>query len=116
ANNLAAVGITLNADGTLAVDDNKVTQALSGQLTGISADDVRRLFVLDGQSTNNAVQFIFASNSTKAAGTPIQVQITQAATQGSASGTNPLAASTIITTGSNDTFTLTADGHPSSTI
>jgi flagellar hook-associated protein 2 len=116
ANNLAAVGVTLNADGTLAVDDTKLTQALSGQLTGVSSDDVRRLFVLDGQSTNNAVQFIFAGNKTKAAGVPIQVQITQAATQGGISATNPLAASTTITTGSNDTFALTVDGHTSNPI
>lgn len=116
ANNLAAVGITLNADGTLAVDDNKLNQALSGQLTGITADDVRRLFVLGGQSTNDAVSFIFAGNQIKAVGTPIQVQITQAATQASATATNALAASTTITAGSNDTFTVSVDGRTSSAI
>ena len=72
--------------------------------------------MLDGQSTNNAVQFIFASNSTKAVGEPIQVQITQAATEGSAAATNALAASTTITSGSNDTFTINVDGHTSSNI
>jgi len=116
ANNLAAVGITLNADGTLAVDDNKLNEALNGQLSGVSANDVRRLFVLDGQSTNNAVSFIFANNNLKAVGTPIQVQITQAATPGSATATNALAASTTIATGSNDSFTVSVDGHTSSAI
>ncbi len=43
ANELTAIGITVNADGTLAVNNTTLNQALSGQLTGISANDVRRL-------------------------------------------------------------------------
>lgn len=116
ANNLAEVGITVNADGTLAVNSSTLNQALSGQLSGVSSDDVRRLFVQAGQSSNNAVQFVYAPNSIKATGKPIQVQITQAATQGSATATNALASSTTITSGSNDTFTLTVDGHTSGSI
>jgi flagellar hook-associated protein 2 len=116
ADNLAAVGLTLNADGTLAVNGDKLNQALNGQLTGVSTDDVRRLFVQDGQSTNSAVQYVYAPSTVKALGVPIGVQITQAATQGSATATNALAATTTITAGSNDTFTVTVDGHTSTSI
>lgn len=116
ANNLSEIGITVNADGTLSVNNNTLNQALGGQLSGVSTDDVRRLFVQDGQSSNSAIQFVYAPNSIKAAGKPIQVQITQAATQGSAVATNKLAASTTITSGSNDTFSITVDGHTSGSI
>lgn len=116
ANNLAEIGITMNADGTLSINNNTLSQAVSGQLTGVSNDDVRRLFVQDGQSSNSAVQFVYAPDSIKAVATPIQVQITQVATQGSAAATNALAASTTITSGSNDTFSLTVDGHTSGSI
>lgn len=113
ANNLSALGITINADGTLAVNSNTLTQALSGQLPGVLANDVRRLFVQDGQSNNTGVQFVYAPNTMRAINTPIQVQITQAATQASAAATNALAASTTITSGSNDTFSVTVNGHGS---
>jgi flagellar hook-associated protein 2 len=116
ANNLAEVGITVNADGTLAVNTDTLNQALSGQLPGVSAEDVRRLFVQDGQWSNNALQFVYAPDTLKAVGTPIQVQITQAATPGSATASNALASSTTITSGSNDTFTLTVNGHASGPI
>ncbi len=116
ANNLAEIGITVNADGTLAVNSDTLNQALNGQLTGVSADDVRRLFVQDGQSSNSAIQFVYAPDTIKAVGSPIQVQITQAATQGSATATNTPSASTTITSGSNDTFTLTVNGHTSGSI
>lgn len=116
ANNLSEVGITVNADGTLSVNNDTLNQALSGQMSGVSSDDVRRLFVQDGQSSNNAIQFVYAPNSIKAAGKPIEVQITQAATQGSATATNALASSTTITSGSNDTFTVNVDGHTSGSI
>jgi flagellar hook-associated protein 2 len=116
ANNLAEIGITVNADGTLSVNNATLNQALSGQLSGVSSEDVRNLFVQNGQSSNSAIQFVYASDTIKAVGIPIQVQITQAATQGSATATNTLASSTTITSGSNDTFTLTVDGHTSSSI
>ncbi len=116
ANNLAEIGITVNADGTLSVNNDTLNQALSGQQSGVSAEDVRRLFVQDGQTSNNAIQFVYAPDNIKAVGTPIQVQITQAATQGSVTATNALAPSTTITSGSNDTFTITVNGHASGPI
>lgn len=113
ADNLSALGITINADGTLAVNSTTLNQALSGQISGISSDDVRRLFVQDGQSNNTGVQYVYAPSTLKGVNTPIQVQITQAATQASATATNALAASTTITSGSNDEFSLTVNGQSS---
>src|SRR6185437_6467645 len=113
ADNLAEIGITVNADGTLAVNSNTLSQALSGQFSGVSPDDVRRLFVQDGKSNNTGVQFAYAPSTLKAIDTPIQVQITQAATQASATATNALAASTTITSGSNDEFSVSVNGQSS---
>ncbi len=115
ADSLGAVGITVNADGTLSVNNTTLNQALSGQVAGVSANDVRRLFVQDGQSSNPQVQYVYAPSTLQAVGGPVQVQITQAATQGAATATNALAASTTLSS-SNDTFSVTVDGHTSGTI
>ncbi|MGH7225340.1 MAG: flagellar filament capping protein FliD, partial [Gemmataceae bacterium] len=116
ANNLSGIGITVNADGSLSVNSNTLNQALSGQLPGVSSDDVSNLFVQNGQSSNSAVQYVYSPSTMKAIDTSIQVQITQAATQGSAAATNALAASTTISSGSNDTFSVSVNGQTSSPI
>ena len=109
-NRLSAIGITLNDHGKLSIDDNKLTQAISGQLSGVSSRDVSRLFALTGQSSNSGVQFIFAGDKTKT-GDAVQVDITQAATQANLTATTALAASITIDS-SNNTFGLTVDGRP----
>jgi flagellar hook-associated protein 2 len=114
-NNLGALGITLDDQGQLQVDQTKLSNALSGQVTGVTLNDVRNLFALAGNSNNVGVQFITGSSKTKASATPYQVNVTQAATQGSATVTNPLAASTVITA-NNNTFNLTLDGAASGTL
>jgi flagellar hook-associated protein 2 len=114
-NNLTALGITLSDQGQLTLDQSKLTSALSGQVPGVGVNDVRNLFALAGNSSNPGVQFITGTDKTKAPGTPYQVNVTQAATQASVTATNPLAAATTITS-SNNTFSLTLDGTPSSTI
>ncbi|HTU19772.1 MAG TPA: flagellar filament capping protein FliD [Gemmataceae bacterium] len=116
ANNLSAIGISVNSDGTLSINNTTLTQALSGQLPGVSASDVANLFGQNGQSTNNDVQYVYSPSTMKAMDTPIQVQITQAATQGSMTATNALAASTTITSGSNDTFSVSVNGNTSTPI
>ncbi len=112
ADSLSAVGITVNADGTLAVNDTTLNQALSGQIAGVSSNDVRRLFVQDAQSSNPQVQYVFAPSTMQAVGGPIQVQITQAATQGAATATNAVAGSTTISS-SDNAFSVTVDGSAS---
>src|SRR5207245_628743 len=43
-NNLAALGISTNDNGQLAVDDGKLASVLSGSVPGVTIDDVKRLF------------------------------------------------------------------------
>jgi flagellar hook-associated protein 2 len=114
-NSLDALGISVNSDGTLSVDSTTLANALSGE-TGLTNADFKQLFGLTGQSTNSGVQFLSGSNSTVASTTPYLVKITQAATQGSLTG-SALAPSTLIpiTSGAN-TLTVTANGVSSQTI
>ncbi len=115
ASDLASVGIGVNSDGTLSVNNTTLNQALNGQLSGISSNDVRRLFVQDATSSNPAVSYVFAPSNIQGTNAPIQVQITQAATQAAASATTALANS--ITIGSsNDTLSLAVDGQNSGTV
>ena len=110
ANRLSAIGITLNDHGKLDIDQAKLTQAISGQLPGVSAGDVSRLFSLSGKSNNSGVSFIFAGDKTKA-GNPVQVNVTQAATQANLAASNALSNSITIDA-TNNTFGLTVDGKP----
>jgi flagellar hook-associated protein 2 len=115
ANNLSEVGITVNADGTLAVNSDTLNQALSGKLSGVSASDIRNLFGQSGTSTNPSIQFVYAPIAFHTS-QPVGVQITQAAIQGSITGSNTLPSSTNIQTGTNDTLTLTVNGKTSGNI
>jgi flagellar hook-associated protein 2 len=109
-NNLSAIGITTNSNGQLQVNDTKVSQALNGQLPGVSLNDVQKLFGLAGASTNPGITFLTGSDQTQASGTsPYTVQITQAATQASVTATNALAGSITIDN-TNNTLALTLDG------
>jgi flagellar hook-associated protein 2 len=112
ANNLTSIGLSVNSDGTLSLDSSTLSQVLSGQ-TGVTFANLQALFGLTGQSTNSGVQFLFGSNNTKASGTaPYQVNITQAATEGTLTGnTAPIA----IASGDN-TLAVTVNGVTSNTI
>src|SRR5581483_426944 len=110
ANGLSALGITFDANGQLNVNEFRLTNALSGQTPGISASDIRKLFGFSGTSTNPGVQFIAGSDQTQASANPYQVIITQAATQGTVQAGTALASSIVID-GTNDSLTLTVDGH-----
>ncbi len=115
ANHLAAIGITLDDKGHLQVDSGKLSNALSGQIAGVSSTDIRRLFALDGQSDNQGVQYVSGSDKTVASATPYQTVITQAATQANFLAHNALAGSVAITS-ANNTFTLSVNGKTSNTI
>jgi flagellar hook-associated protein 2 len=78
-------------------------------VAGVAADDVRRLFAMDGQSTNGGVSFVIGSSRTGAPSSPIQVDITQAAERAVVTAGTALAASTVID-GTNDTLAVTLDG------
>ena len=89
---------------------------LSGNVSGVSLNDVKALFAMTGSSSNPGISFVSSTDNTKSSGpAPYQVNITQAAQQASMVATTGLAALTTIDT-SNNTFDVTVNGTDSSTI
>jgi flagellar hook-associated protein 2 len=115
ANNLTAIGITTNADGTLSLNSSTLNNVLSGNAPGVSLGDVKNLFTLSGQSNVPGVQFVAGGNNTVASATPYQVVVTQAATQGSVTGNAELVAPVTIGSG-GDTFTISVNGGTDQTV
>ncbi|OIR15876.1 flagellar hook-associated protein 2 [mine drainage metagenome] len=103
--NLTQIGIGFQKDGTLAVDTAKLNAALSSNYQSVA-----NLFIAAGSATDSLVSYTSASSSTKA-GT-YGVNITQLSTQGTAVGST--AAGLTITSGSNDSLSLTIDGTSTS--
>jgi flagellar hook-associated protein 2 len=114
-NNLTAIGITTNADGTLTLNTTTLNSILNGQTPGLSLDDVKDLFTLSGQSSAPGVQFVAGGDKTVASSTPYQLVITRAATQGSITGTAVLTAPVTITS-SDNTLSFSIDGGSAQTI
>ncbi len=109
ANRLSTVGIKFNDSGTLVLDKAKLEDALNGNIEGVSADDVKRLFSFGGQSTNSGISFVLGSTRTQASTSGYQIDISQAAEQATITGT-AVAASTIITS-ANRSLELKLDGE-----
>ncbi|WP_347558275.1 flagellar filament capping protein FliD [Robbsia sp. KACC 23696] len=78
-NTMADVGITFNADGTLALNQQKLKDALSKNLPAFAS-----LFATNGTTSDSGVNFLVAG--TKAQAGKYDVIITQPATQGEAKG------------------------------
>lgn len=114
-NRLSALGITPDANGQLQIDTAKLNSALSGGVSGVTFNDIKSLFSLQGQSSSAGVQFATASDKTVATSTtPYTVHITQAAAKASiTSGT--ISSSTVIDN-TNSTLSLTVDGKSTGTI
>ncbi|GAB3438296.1 flagellar filament capping protein FliD [Massilia solisilvae] len=100
--NLTQLGITFQKDGTLAVDDSKLTKAVNNNF-----DDIAGLFSSVGTATDSLVEFTESSTSTKP-GTR-SLNVSQLATQGKLVGTAAPASLAIIA-GSNDEFAMSVDG------
>jgi flagellar hook-associated protein 2 len=98
---LPDIGITLQDDGTLAVDNTKLQQVIQDQ-----PDLIGKLFAQAGIATDDLVNYSAAGANTQP-GT-YAVQLTQTASQGRLSGS--AAAGLTITSGSNDSLDLTIDG------
>jgi flagellar hook-associated protein 2 len=96
ANRLSAIGITVSDSGKLVLDSTKLRNVLDGQVDGVTALDVKRLFALDGSSDNPGVSFVTGTSKTTASSTPIQVTVTQAAEQASVTGGAALNESIVI--------------------
>ena len=90
------------------LDKAKLENALNGNIEGVSAEDVKRLFSFGGQSTNSGMSFVLGSTRTQASTSGYQVDISQAAEQASITGT-ALPPSTVITSG-NRSLELKLDG------
>lgn len=103
---LAEVGISTDRQtGLLSVDDDMFTKALTE-----SPDDVVALFAEQGRASDAQVSF-----STKGSNTvpgTYDIDITQAATNGSFTGASVIGAATVIDT-DNDTFKISVDGTES---
>jgi len=98
---LGSVGITMNSDGTLALDSSKLSSAIAS-----SPSQVAALFAGTGTATDSLVSATSFSDTTQAGN--YAVNVTQLATQGSLKGS--MAANTTITAGVNDTMAISVSG------
>lgn len=115
ANRLSSVGLSFNDDGTLALDQNKLSQALSGQ-TGATIGDLKNLFALSGSSDNPGVAFSFGTDSTKPSGPGgYQVNVTAPATRATVVASGP-PAPTITINPPDNTLLMKLNGLTSSGI
>ena len=112
-NGLYAVGISVSATGQLTLDSDKLTDALTNHF-----DDVARLFEVSGESSNAKIRFLAASGDTQASPAGYAVQITQAATRGSLTGTTIAdpAVSPLTIDGTNDSLVLILNGVATSVL
>ncbi|MFL9904776.1 flagellar filament capping protein FliD [Paraburkholderia sp. RL17-337-BIB-A] len=100
---LSAVGIAVNNDGTLSVDDSTLSQALQSNPNQFAA-----LFGTAGSATNSNVTYLIGGTNTKPGS--YAVNITQAATQGTFTGSSaPSTNPTTIPSGGLP-LTVTVDG------
>ncbi len=107
-NQLSAVGIQFNDSGQLFLNSAELQQAINGDVEGVTSQDVKRLFSLDGQTETTGIEFLLGSSRTQASATPYEVDITQAAERAEVESKS-VAASVVIDS-SNDTFSLAIDG------
>ncbi|MCG6535575.1 MAG: flagellar filament capping protein FliD, partial [Syntrophales bacterium LBB04] len=83
-NQLPLIGITLDDNVNLSIDDTKLTNALSTNF-----DDVKKLFIAYGSSSNPGLQYVSHTDSTQ--GGIYSVNVTQAATRATVTGSAALA-------------------------
>lgn len=99
---LSQIGITIQKDGTMALDTSKLSAAIEKD-----PYDVASLFTTVGRSSDPMVSYSSAANSTDAGSFPINV--TKLATQGSLGGCEEIE-SRIIEAGENDQLNVSVDG------
>lgn len=110
ANRLSAIGITTTDQGRLTINATKLDDALAGRLSGVSLNDVRRLFTLSGTSSRPGIEFVTASTKTKSSTVPFTANVTQAAERAAISASNSLASATVLTS-ANNSLTISVDGN-----
>ncbi len=107
-NSLAAIGITTQKDGSLALDSTALASALNQDPSSVG-----RIFAVGGTASDAQVSYN-ASTSATVAG-DYALHISQVATQGVYAGAVPTAP-TLQIDGTNNTFGITVNGVTSSTI
>lgn len=112
---LSRIGISQTGDGKLSINDSTLDRVLSGQESGITMNDVRKLFGYDGQSSSPLVSFVQGSPKTvpsklAADGSPYEVVILRAAEQATVQGVGGLAGTSTIDD-TNDELSLEIDGR-----
>lgn len=115
-NRMSAIGLTTDAKGKLAFDASQMNKALNGEVQGVNANDVKRLFAMTGTSTNGSVTFLLGSSKTKptVGNQAYQVNVTNAATRANISG-NLLSPTTVFTT-ANNSFGIKVNSLSTATI
>ncbi len=103
---LSQLGITFQSDGSLAFNTTQFQSAVASNPTQIAA-----MFAPSGQPTDSLVSYASSTSSTQAGS--YAVNVTQLATQGNATGSTNVSGGATITTGVNDTLSLTLDGNSS---
>jgi flagellar hook-associated protein 2 len=98
---LSQIGVTLQKDGSLAVDAAKLQASMDAKF-----EQIGKLFTIGGTSTDSLITYDGATDKTIAGN--YAVTVTQLATQGSLSGNQ--AAGLTITAGVNDQLSFNVDG------
>ena len=98
---LGSVGVTMNSDGTLAINNSTLSAAIAA-----SPSQVAGLFAGTGTATDSMLKVAAFSKTTQAGNYAINVP--QLATQGSLQGSAP--ANTTIQSGVNDSLSVTLSG------
>lgn len=105
-NNLTQIGVTFQKDGSMALDQAKLTKAID-----TSFDDMAGLFASIGTSSDSLVKFIGSTSLTKPGSG--ELYVSALATRGAAvAGAAP--STLTIGAGSNDQMSITVDGISSS--
>ncbi len=104
-NTLADIGITFQKDGTLKLDSGKLGTVLADPTKNVGS-----LFALAAKPTDSLVSYVSSAADTK--DDTFSLNISQIATQGRAFADR--IAGLTITSGNNDTLSLTVDGVPAS--
>jgi flagellar hook-associated protein 2 len=102
---LSQIGVTLQKDGSLAVDAAKLQASMDAKF-----EQIGKLFTIGGTSTDSLITYDGATDKTIAGN--YAVTVTQLATQGSLSGNQ--AAGLTITAGVNDQLSFNVDGEAAS--
>ncbi|SER24650.1 flagellar hook-associated protein 2 [Nitrosomonas sp. Nm51] len=104
---LAEIGVSFQEDGSLKLDASKLSNVIND-----TSKDISTLFASVGKPSDSLVSFVSATSDT--AGGNYQLDISQLATQGAATGSIPAALT--INAGVNDTLDFTINGTSASII